>query len=88
MNLNQISCEKYVSSNSSPILELSVKFASQICHEKINIPLDGTYSADFGIDIISDDISFFYKVLRLVTAALLPKLDFSQSGNLPLDKQF
>ena len=38
--------------NSSPILELSVKFVSQICHENINKPLDGTYLADFGIDII------------------------------------
>ena len=38
-------------SNSSPILELSVKFASQICHENINKPLDGAYLADFGIDI-------------------------------------
>ena len=37
-------------SNSSPILELSVKFASQICHENINKPLDGAYLADFGID--------------------------------------
>ena len=39
-------------SNSSPILELSVKFASQIYHENINKLLDGTYLADFGIDII------------------------------------
>ena len=38
-------------SNSSPILELSVKFSSQICHENINKLLDGTYLADFGIDI-------------------------------------
>ena len=36
-------------SNSSPILELSVKFASQICHENINKPLDGAFLADFGI---------------------------------------
>ena len=33
-------------------MELSVKFASQICHENINKPLDGTYLADFDIDII------------------------------------
>ena len=38
-------------SNSFPIWELSVKFASQICHENTNTPLDGTYFADFGIDI-------------------------------------
>ena len=38
-------------SNSSPILKLSVKFTSQIFHENINKPLDGTYLADFGIDI-------------------------------------
>ena len=39
-------------SNSSPILELSVKFASQICHENIKKPLDGAYLANFGIDIV------------------------------------
>ena len=52
---SKISCQKYVFEqnkyNSSPILELSVKFASQICHENINKPLDGAYLADFGIDI-------------------------------------
>ena len=37
--------------NSSPILELSVKFVFQIYHENNNKPLDGTYLADFGIDI-------------------------------------
>ena len=37
--------------NSSPILELSVNFATQICHENTNTPLDGTYLADFVIDI-------------------------------------
>ena len=40
-----------LNSNSSPILELSVKFVSQICHENINKPVDGAYIADFGIDI-------------------------------------
>ena len=34
-----------------PILELSIKFASQICHENINKSLDGAYLAVFGIDI-------------------------------------
>ena len=38
-------------SNSFPILDLPVKFASQICYENINKPLDGAYLADFGIDI-------------------------------------
>ena len=55
MNSNKISCQKYVLEqneyNSSPILELSVKFASHICHEIFNKPLDGAYLADFGIDI-------------------------------------
>ena len=37
--------------NSSLILELSVKFASQICHENIKKPLGGAYLADFGTDI-------------------------------------
>ena len=37
--------------NSFPILELSVKFASQICYENIYKPLDGAYLAYFGIDI-------------------------------------
>ena len=39
--------------NSSPILELSVKFASQISHENIKKPLDGAHLTDFGIDIKS-----------------------------------
>ena len=55
MNSNKISCQKYVSSNSLfkfiPILEMSAKFASQICHENINKPLDGAYLTDFGINI-------------------------------------
>ena len=38
-------------SNSCPILELSVKFTSQMCHENISKPLDGAYLADLGIDI-------------------------------------
>ncbi len=37
--------------NSSRMLELLVKFASQIFHENNNKPLDGAYLADFGIDI-------------------------------------
>ena len=45
-------------SNSSPILELPVKFVSQICHEVINKPLDGAYLADFGIDIRILEINF------------------------------
>ena len=57
MNLNKISCQKYVFEqneyNSSPILELSVKFVSQICHENINKSQD--YLADFGIDITPDE---------------------------------
>ena len=32
-------------------MELSVKFASQICYENIKKPLYGIYLADFGIDI-------------------------------------
>ena len=43
-------------SNLSPILELSVKFASQICHENTNKSLDGAYLADFGTDINFHDI--------------------------------
>ena len=43
-----------LNSNSSPILELSVKFVPQICHENINKPLDGAYLVDFGIDIRVD----------------------------------
>ena len=42
---------QFLNSNSSPILELSVKFLSQICHENINKPLVGAYLADFCIDI-------------------------------------
>ena len=36
--------------NSSPILDLSVKFASPICHENINKILDGAYLANFNVD--------------------------------------
>ena len=32
-------------------MELLVNFASQICHENINKPLDSTYLADFVIDL-------------------------------------
>ena len=53
MNLNKISCQKYVLSTFElefiPYLELSIRFASQIRHENINKPLDGAYLADFGI---------------------------------------
>ena len=37
--------------SASPILELSVNFASQIWHENTNTALDVTYLADFDIDI-------------------------------------
>ena len=56
MNSNKINCQKYVFEqnkyNSSPLLELSFKFAFQICRENINKPLDVAYLADFGIDIM------------------------------------
>ena len=42
-------------SNSSQILELSVKFASQTCHENTKKPLDGAYLADFGINISREE---------------------------------
>ena len=55
MNWNKMSCQKYVLSTFEPefiaILELLVKFVSQICHENINKPLGGAYLAYFGIDI-------------------------------------
>ena len=61
MNSYKISCQKYVFEqneyNSFPILGLSVKFESQICHKNINTPLDGAYLADFGIDITSFQLS-------------------------------
>ena len=44
-------------SNSLPILDLSVKFTSQICHENTNTSLDGTYLVDFGIDINFSNIT-------------------------------
>ena len=65
--------------NLSPILELSVKFASQICHENTNTPLDGAYLADFGIDINKDlplrtlDLrSYLHQPCSKVIATLLP----------------
>ena len=51
MNLKKHTSDNLLCSNSSPILKLSVKCASQICNENINKPLDGAYLADFGIDI-------------------------------------
>ena len=51
MNLMMYISGNLFCSNSSPILELSVKFVYQICHEDTNKPLDGAYLADFGIDI-------------------------------------
>ena len=52
--------------NSSLILELSVIFASQICHQNINKPLDGACSADFGIDISpKEPLFYFYPVHSL-----------------------
>ena len=48
------------------IYPLLVKFASQICHENTNTPLDGDYLADFGIDIrISVRLTFMLAVLWL-----------------------
>ena len=49
----------------SLILELSVKFASQICHENINKPLDGAYLVDFGADITLHYIELLLRGLRL-----------------------
>ena len=73
MNLNKISCQKYVFEQneyiSFPILELSVKCVSQICHENINKPLDGAYLADFGIDI-----SFEIRILKTDHSAPSPAL--------------
>ena len=43
---------KFEQNKLSIVLELSVKFVSQICHENINKQLDGAYLADFGIDFI------------------------------------
>ena len=51
MNSMMYTSDNLFCSNSSPILELSVKFVSQLCHKNINKPLDGAYLADFGIDI-------------------------------------
>ena len=63
-------------SNSSPILESSVKFASQTCHENINIPLDGAYLSDFGIDITWDSsklVTRSTKELQYKVAKVLPE---------------
>ena len=56
-----------LNSNSSPMLKLSVKFASQICHENINKPLDGAYLANFGI---------YIKIILLCDIARATRLDF------------
>ena len=51
-------------SNSCPILELSVKFSSQIFHENTNTPLDGTYLAYFGIDIIFYNLCLYFRLSK------------------------
>ena len=65
---NIISWQKYVFEhnvyNSSPILELSVKFASQISHEYTNTPLNVAYLADFGIDIIVRRVRLYVRWIR------------------------
>ena len=48
MNLNNEFDDTYLWQHR---VELAVKFASKICHENMNKPLDGTYLADFDIDI-------------------------------------
>ena len=50
-----------LNSNLFPSSELSVKFASQICHENINKALNGAYLADFGIDIRALAKSIVYR---------------------------
>ena len=40
-------------------------FASQICYENINKPLDGPYLADFGIDITRKLSQYPYQVSSL-----------------------
>ena len=68
-------------SNSSPILEFSVKFASQICHENINKPLYCTYLVDFGIDI-KQILSL--KVLDTLRGASSSKVNYLfNSANYP-----
>ena len=52
--LSEVCIIEFIVQNSSPILELSVKFAIQICHENTSTPLDGAYLADFVIDIRAD----------------------------------
>ena len=56
MNLTMLTSDNLICSNSSLILELSVKYASQIYHENINKPLDGAYLVHFGIDIMLMDM--------------------------------
>ena len=70
MNSNKISCQKYIFEqneyNSLSILELTVKFASQIYHKNINKPLDGAYLANFGIDVIPYKVNGFWRVAVIV----------------------
>ena len=54
MNSTIFTSDNLSCSNSSPILELSLKFVSQICHENINKPVNGAYLEDFGLDVTPD----------------------------------
>ena len=64
-------CRHIFNSNSSPILELSVKCLSHICHENINKPLDGAYLADFGIDINDEKRKTISGVGEVISTQLL-----------------
>ena len=71
-------------SNSSPILELSVKFASQIGHENTNTPLDGAYLADFGIDISQTVSETKFKEKHIASIIHREKTQFSAKLRLLL----
>ena len=55
----------FLNSNSSPILELSIKFSTQIYHKNINKPLDGAYLVDFGISTLHTGYQFKRKEVKL-----------------------
>ena len=69
-------------------MELSVKFASQICHENAIKLLDGTYLADFGIDIILSLPLMFLLEQSFHNHKIKPELNtrnnFDQRGSIKL----
>ena len=84
MNSTTYTSDNLFCSNSLPVLNSSVNFASQICHENINKPLDGAYLADFGIDISQTMSETKFKEKHVASIIHREKTQFSAKLRLLL----